>query len=354
MKYLFFILLSILFTACSSDSSVSSDSSDLKLSTINDKYFFQQWSINQNLEFYKKNEINKYASINSANVLNTYSGKGIKIAIIDNGLDINHEDLKNAIKNSYSSGRFPNNVSQNPGENHGTIVTGIIAARANNTGIRGIAPDAQVLFLKYTLVDSDDDRIKLFEKAEEWGADIINCSWGTYSVSAALKDTIVRLSNTGRAGKGISIVFSSGNDARDIRGDESNIKEVISVGASDENNLRAYYSNFGQNLDVLAPGGDYYGITSLDPMGFNGKSNNDENYILYNDRNKFTGTSASAPIVVGVIALMLEKNPNLTRIEIENILKNTSDKIGNRPYLKGRNDFYGYGKINLENIMLSI
>ena len=51
---------------------------------------------------------------------------------------------------------------------------------------------------------------------------------------------------------------------------------------------------------------------------------------------------------------MLEKNPNLTRIEIENILKNTSDKIGNRPYLKGRNDFYGYGKINLENIMLSI
>jgi subtilisin family serine protease len=161
------------------------------------------------------------------------------------------------------------------------------------------------------------------------------------------------LANNGRDGKGTIIVFAVGNDDIDMGNDESAIPEVISAGATDKNNLRVAYSNHGQYLDLMAPGGNNIGITTLDAMGDRGKSSVTENYLLYNDSNMFFGTSASAPIVTGVTALILEKNPNLTRVEVENILKNSSDKIGSIVYTNGRNDYYGYGKINLNKAMES-
>lgn len=133
--------------------------------------------------------------------------------------------------------------------------------------------------------------------------------------------------------------------------DESAIPEVIAVGSTDKNNLRAWYSNYGENLDILAPAGFDIGITTLDPMGEKGIAILNDNYLLANDVNSFIGTSASAPIVSGVIALMLEKNPNMTRIEVENILKNKSDKIGNLDYIDGFNVYYGYGKINVKKFL---
>ncbi len=126
---------------------------------------------------------------------------------------------------------------------------------------------------------------------------------------------------------------------------------IISVGATDKNNLRAWYSNYGTNLDVVAPGGYDVGITTLDDMGSSGIASIDDNYLLYNDSNSFIGTSASAPTVSGVVALILEKNPNLTRVEIENILKNNTDEIGNIQYQNARNNYYRYGKINLTKVM---
>ena len=198
---------------------------------------------------------------------------------------------------------------------------------------------------------SDSETIELFNKAQEFGADIINCSWGTYNVSQSVKEKIVDLATNGRNGKGIIIVFAVGNDNRNMGNDESAIPEVIAVGSTNKDNLRTWYSNYGKNLDVMAPGGYEMGITTLDPMGNNGIASIIDNYLLYNDSNSFIGTSASAPIVSGIIALMLEKNPNLTRIDIENILKNNSDKIGNLQYENDRNNYYGYGKINLTKIM---
>ena len=201
---------------------------------------------------------------------------------------------------------------------------------------------------------SDSETVELFTKAEEFGADIINNSWGTGDVSQAVKDKIVDLAKNGRGGKGTIIVFAVGNKDINIGNDESAIPEVISVGATDKKNVRASYSNHGTNLDVMAPGGYDLGITTLDDMGTVGIATFTDNYLLYNDTNRFRGTSASAPIVSGIVALMLEKNPNLTRSEVENILKNSADKIGEFPYSSGRNDYYGYGKVNLEKIMNSI
>jgi len=133
--------------------------------------------------------------------------------------------------------------------------------------------------------------------------------------------------------------------------DESAIPEVIAVGATGIDNLREWYSNHGDHIDVVAPGGYETGITTLDPVGENGTATLDDDYLLANDQESFIGTSASAPIVSGVIALMLEKNPNLTRSDIEEAFKNTSDKIGDMEYVNGRNNYYGYGKIDAGRLL---
>ncbi|MCP4971827.1 MAG: S8 family serine peptidase [Arcobacter sp.] len=344
-----FILLFILGCGGGSGGETLNSSND------SEPFYSEQWALAKNDGFYFQHNINENANINSSNVFSKYKGKNVKIAVIDDGLDVNHEDLSGAIINTYDNDTQTTDVSQNNDETHGTAVTGIIAARENSLGIKGIASSSDIIFLKKKYPGTDAGTIELFNKAEEFGADIINCSWGTYNVSDIVKDKIIDLSTNGRNGKGTIIVFASGNDNQDIGNDEANINEVISVGATNKNNLRTDYSNFGQNLDILAPGGEYLGITTLDPMGSLGKSFLHLDYTLYNDYDaRFTGTSASAPIVSGVIALMLEKNPNLTRVEVESLLRSTADKIGEDPYINGRNDYYGYGKINLANLILAV
>ena len=362
LKIVFFSCIIFLFSSCFKPSSSSSSNSSIFDNSASElasnTYYNTQWYINKDSLFYKKYNINENSSINAKDLLIKYSGVGIKIAIIDDGLDANHEDLQSAIINSFNTLDKSSNVSHTfTSDSHGTGVAGIIAARNNNIGISGIAYNSKIIFLKYKDEMSDSETIELFSKAEEFGADIINCSWGTYDVSQAVKDKIIDLSKNGRGGKGTIIVFASGNDNQDILNDESNIKEVISVGASNIKNLRSSFSNFGENLDIIAPGGYQaissseinLGISTLDPMYFNGV--NGSNYTIANKRDSFIGTSASAPIVSAVIALMLEKNPNLTRDDVENILKSTSDKIGKYHYINNHNKYYGYGKINLFNIM---
>ena len=365
MRYVYLVVFFFLFIACGGgsignnskenirESNITQDSSDTNISQ--EPFFYQQWYLDKNDTFYNQNSIDKDANIHPASLLQTYGGRGIKIAVIDDGLDVNHEDLVGAIIRTYNIANGSTNVAHtNFKDNHGTAVTGIIGARVNKKGIVGIANKAQIIFIKYKESMSDSETVELFNKAEEFGADIINNSWGTGDVSQVVKDKIVDLAKNGRGGKGTIIVFAVGNDNKDMANDESAIPEVISVGATDSTNLRAFYSNYGVNLDVVAPGGYYFGITTLDDMGNRGDAILNENYILYNDPNEFAGTSASAPIVSGIVALMLEKNPNLTRSEVENILKNSADKIGNVPYSSGRNNYYGYGKVNLEKIMNSI
>jgi subtilisin family serine protease len=323
---------------------------------VDEPYYYQQWYLDKNTTFYLNNNIDENAHIATNKLTQVYTGKGITVAVIDDGLDVTHEDLEGVIVSTFDSLTKGSNVAHTQDSDfHGTSVTGIIGARVNGKGIQGVASKADIIFLKYQNLMTDSETIELFNKAEELGADVINCSWGTYNVSDAVKERIQTLSNDGRDGKGISIVFATGNDYKSTLGnDESAIPEVISVGASNKDNVRAAYSNYGDNLDVVAPGGFYLGITTLDSSGMDGNATLDEDYLLYNDSNYFIGTSASAPIVTGIIALMLEKNPNLTREEIETILKNNADKIGAIPYTDGKNDEYGYGKVNLSKVLESL
>jgi len=355
----FFIFSSLLFfSACGNKTETPankvSPSEQLDISAptlvfpdnINDPLYSEQWAINKDITTLKGINIASEAHIHTENTLTNYTGQGIKIAIIDDGLDINHEDLDTAVTRSYSAKTQDSNVSHNTGEFHGTAVTGIIGARSNHLGIKGIASNSELFFLQFKESMTDSETIELFNKAEQWGADIINNSWGTGNVSDAVKETIVHLSQQGRQGKGISIIFSAGNNNSPLANDESAIPEVISVGSSTEQNTRDTHSNYGGELDILAPAGDQLGIKSLDPMQGLGYSN--ENYL------SLAGTSAAAPIISGAIALLLEINPLLTSQKISDILHNSADKIGDTPYNNSRNDLYGYGKLNLNHAILDV
>ncbi len=344
MRALILVFLTFFIFGCGSGGSIDEDTT---LKKIEDPLYKYQWYLHKDRQFYNAYYIDNEAHIHAGNYLRKYRGKGVKIAVIDNELDLYHNDLKGAVKETYSI--FTKNshllsVEEIGGinEEHGTGVTGVIGARANDLDIFGVASESDIYFLQYSETMSDADTIELFKKAESFGADIINCSWGTENVSESVKEYIKELATKGRDGKGILIVFATGNNNESLKNDESMINEVISVGASNSENLKAEYSNYGRYLDILAPGGDGgEGFMAVAEKNILTLSVN--NYAAH-----FSGTSFSAPIVSGALALMLEANPNLTREQAENILKSTADKIGDIPYnINGRNNYYGHGKINL-------
>ncbi|BDY13390.1 S8 family peptidase [Hydrogenimonas cancrithermarum] len=318
--------------------------------------FSQQWAINYDENFYwHAARATEDASIHMEPE-HRFLGRGIKVAVIDNGLDLTHEDLRGAVAGAYDVESKSSDVQPTEDEqNHGTEVTGVIAARNNGLGLVGVAPEVQIYFIRlpFDREVSISDIVEAFEKAAAWGADVINCSWGSGDVNDAVRSAIVDVAKNGRDGKGTIVVFAAGNGGIDGKGDpigndESSIPEVIAVGATNIYNERAEYSNYGEALDLMAPGGEYTGLATLDQMGSAGTATNQPNYLEYNDAKAFVGTSAATPVVTGVVALLLEANPNLTREEVLSLLACSAEKIGDRSsYADGRNDYYGYGKVNV-------
>ena len=317
--------------------------------------YSQQWYFNRDDTFYQTNDIDPDAHIHPWPTTQ-YAGRGVKVAIIDDALDMYHEDLRGGIVATYDAqSRSSNVLPRSSEENHGTEVTGVATASSNNLGISGIAPAAQIYFIRLpfdnTLTESMI--IDAFQKAKEWGVDVINCSWGSGDVSAPVAAAIQDVALNGRGGKGTVVVFAAGNGGDDFIGDpigndESGIAEVIAVGATNKLNQRTDYSNYGPELDLMAPGGEYLGITTLDRTGTAGDAPG--NYLYYNDQAAFAGTSAAAPIVTGVAALLLEADSNLTRAEVMQILQANADKIDSAQCsygLDGHSDYCGYGKVNV-------
>ena len=342
LVYFLYISLVFFFSGCG-----NTNSSSVGSNIDEEPLFYQQWAINQNLDFYAIYDIDDSAHINlTRSILNTYTGKGIKIAVIDDGFDMDHPEFKDKIIASATINNRGQVISSDVTytslegyDYHGTATTGIIASSINGNGLRGVAADVELILIKfYNAWPSDAAVIAAFNKAEEFGADIISNSWGTGSVSQSVRDHINDLAINGRDGKGTVIVFAAGNDPDvDIQNDESSIKNVIAVGATAKDNLRTSYSSYGTDLDIMAPGGDYLGITTCDSVGEAGLSPDEYNRFdqSYNGSNtSFIGTSAAAPILSGVLALALEKDSNLTASQLQALLKQSTDTIGlNTPYL---------------------
>lgn len=312
----------------------------------------EQWALHYDKAFYDAYDIDVDAHIHGDHVFNTYTGRGVKVAVIDIGLDKNHPEFKQNIINAINSADGSDDTSCTHSSDcyHGTAVTGIIAANANGLGLRGIAPNAQISFIKLDLAGyvGDDEILDALAYAEHFDVDIVSNSWGTEDVSPVVKEKIDYMANNGRNGKGIIFIFASGNDGKELTNDESMLDAVIGVGSTDEENLRAIYSNVGSGLDIVAPGGYQLGITTTYDSE---DENHPSDFIRAEDRDKFQGTSASAPLVSGAVALLLERYPELTRQQIQQLLRDKSDKIGNVEYIDGHNKYYGYGKLNLGKLL---
>ncbi|MDQ7047653.1 MAG: S8 family serine peptidase [Sulfurovum sp.] len=226
---------------------------------------------------------------------------------------------------------------------------GFIAAPINGKGIIGTAPESKLILIKYT-GNSDAATIKAFEFAKNEGAQVISCSWGTEHVSQAVESELKSLYEAN-----ITILFASGNDGKtldnedDDINDESESQWVIGVGASGENNDVTSYSNYGKNIDILAPGGDTQealGVLGIDDTGDRGSST--QNGLVTNAYAFTSGTSFATPVAAGVVGLMYSVNPNITPKQVRDILIDYSEQIGgdDASYEDGFDEKRAYGKVN--------
>jgi len=331
MRTLLIFLTFLFFFACTKDNEIGTNTSNdyyfkpSKRDTLGeaneyDEYFKYQWHLASS----------QYFSINVVPAWKFTKGAGVKVAVLDDGIQKSHEDFENISTYNIIDGSDNCEPALRTSYSHGTAVAGIIAARQNGVGTMGVAPECDLLFIGDNTYDiyADDIAIRAFEYARNWGAQVISCSWGSYNVDTILSSQIRRLYDDG-----IVIVFACGNDGYNMDGkdrkgrdinDESELPWVIGVSASNENGERASLSNYGRNIDIMAPGTS---ILALDLMGMEGRNNSMEDV-----NNNYTilplGTSFSAPIVAGVAALILSANPSLTPDEVRMIIIQTAQKTG--------------------------
>ncbi|MBL8703146.1 MAG: S8 family serine peptidase [Alphaproteobacteria bacterium] len=262
------------------------------------------------------------AGINVQSVWSEYRGAGIKIAVIDDGFDYNHYDLtKNYNRNADQDLiKYDNDAINETGNNHGTTVMGVIGADDNGVGLVGVAPDASLIGLRigygaagnaYQIMDA------LHEAAK---ADVANNSWGYTAMfsdnfngwMSGVEAELVNAVSTGRGGLGTNVIFAAGNGR--ASGDDVNYHNhqnsiyTTAVAATDSSGVVASFSNPGAALLVSAPG---VGILTTDAT--NGGYNSGDTVTM-------NGTSFAAPIVSGVVGLMLEANRNLGYRDVQEIL----------------------------------
>lgn len=191
---------------------------------------------------------------------------------------------------------------------HGTEVAGIIAAVQNNhIGISGIAPNVKIMVLRAGTASGyleEDDVIRALIYAQSNGAKIVNMSFGDKQVSGVFHDVIRYLEL-----KGMILIAAAGNDGDQEVYYPAGFSQTIAVGASGKNDWLAGFSNYGDVLDLIAPGTD---ILSTAP----GRAYNTVN-----------GTSFSAPVVSGVAALILSEHPEFDNEEVRTVLKGSATNL---------------------------
>ncbi len=295
----------------------------------NDPYFNLQWNLRntgQHSNYGNVFDIN-YCDVHMITSGNTNT----IIAVYDFGVELSHPDI-NIYPLSYDAHTTssPNHIY----DDHGTACAGIIGALKNNQlGIAGIASSCPIMSISLSGFTSSMNLANGFIFAADNGCSVISCSWETSLSSSVIDDAISYAIQQGRDGLGCIIVFASGNDNKAQASYPANSNEdILVVGAmspcgerkSPQSCDNEYWwgSNYGSNLDVVAPG---VLIPTTDLTGTSGYTETD--YIL-----DFNGTSSACPHVAAIAGLILSMNQNLTRKEVVDIIENTAQKVGNYTY----------------------
>lgn len=257
-------------------------------------------------------------------------GKGVKVAVIDTGVDTVNAQLKGAVANGTDFLHKGGTGKTDPTVGHGTKVAGIIAARKlDGTGFIGLAPEATIIPIRQN-DDKGSGNVRTMIQAIMWAADhgasIINISQDTASKMDPTVDAAFLQAVKYAQGKDVLIVAAAGNDGADGKVKETYpaaYPGVLAVAASDRNNARAPFSQSGPFVGVAAPGID---MVSTVPVGGNCVDQ---------------GTSFAAPYVSGVAALIRAKHPKWTYQQVITQIEQTADRTK-----AGRDDFVGWGVID--------
>lgn len=313
----------------------------------NDSLISQQWHLaNNNVTRTHANPESIWNFPNATGV----RGAGVRIGVIDDGIDLTHPDfagnLDTANGRDFIGGDDDPSAMASFDDFHGTSCAGVAAARGNNNlGVSGVAPLSTLVGLR--LITGQASTTDAQEAAAMgWRNDIIQVksnSWGPTDDGQVLISerpgnlTLAALANaaaTGRDGKGTIFVWAGGNGGDSTDRDHSNYDGyansiyTIAVAASNSAGTRSVYSETGANLVVCAPSdgtASQLAITTTDlvgRLGYNTSIGSAGNYAT-----DFGGTSSATPVVSGTVALMLEKNPNLGWRDVQEILIRSAFKI---------------------------
>lgn len=307
-------------------------------------------------------------------------GEGVTVAVVDDGMEIGHEDLCGNLSTVKSYNYFKNTLDPSHyyyDSGHGTSVAGIIAAQANNnTGLRGASPKAKLTarnILELSTIGSSiiadamtKDISSIHISNNSWGASdgtgLYSEEFGTSLWQSSIESGIT----SGRNGLGTLYTWAAGNGATNSLNQivdnsnydaQANFHGVLSICGVGSDDKKAFYSENGANLWVCAHtmGDNFLGISTTDPTGEAGGNNSSKstNFSNRSYRNDFNGTSSSAPLAAGVTALLISKYPDLSWRDVREILaysarKNDSSDTGwttNGANLN-INHKYGFGTIH--------
>lgn len=262
------------------------------------------------------------------------------IAIIDSGIDFNHPDIRNKI---VSGGRdiYNDDWDATDDNGHGTYVAGIAAADTNNEeGIAGVAWNCRILPVKVTDEEGSayySDVIAGIVWASDNGAHVINLSIGGDAPDDALRDALRYAYN-----KGVVVVASAGNEDTAVLYPAAYDAYCLAVAATDYNDERAPWSCFGPEVDVAAPG---EWVLSIVPTWYW-----EPDYLPYAFGD---GTSASAPHVAGLAALLKSLKPWLSVDDIMDVIRYSADDVNSGEH-PGRDDYIGFGRSNMGKALVPI
>ncbi|MBO8171317.1 MAG: peptidase S8 [Bacillaceae bacterium] len=248
-------------------------------------------------------------------------GSEVIVAVVDTGVDLDHSDFSGQLVTGHNI-LFDNDQADDD-NGHGTHVAGVVAAATNNyLGVAGISWNSKIMPVKGIGGDGTGSAFDIANGiiwATDRGADVINLSVGNYTPSQVLHDAIRYAFE-----RDVVLVAASGNDNTSQPGYPAAYPEVLAVGAVNYLSQRANFSNYGDYLDVVAPGVD---IPST--------------YI--NDQYaSLSGTSMASPHVAGLAALIRSRAPNLSNQEVMDIIRDTATDLGS----VGKDPYYGYGLID--------